>query len=71
MLEIKFIRVDFVRIAKEAFMIAKSVVVSDVNASIVNLDLMSTKTKAIIALISNLKTFFIYDFVKMSKSTIR
>jgi len=68
---IKFIRIDFARIAKEAFIIAKSVVVNNVNASIVNLDLISTKAKIVIALISSLKTFFTYNLVKMSKSTTK
>jgi len=67
----KFIRVDFARIAKEAFMIAKSVVISDIDALIINLDLVNTKAKVVIALISSLKTFFIYNLVKMLKSTIR
>ncbi len=71
MLEIKFIKVDFARIAKEAFITTKSVVVNDVNASIINLDSISTKAKAIIALTFSLKAFFTYNFVKMSKSTIR
>ncbi len=71
MLKIKFIRVDFARIAKEAFMIAKSVAISDVDALIINLDLVNTKAKVVIALISSLKTFFIHNLVKMLKSTIR
>jgi len=70
-LKIKFIRVDFARIAKEAFMIAKSVAISDVDALIINLDLVNTKAKVVIALISSLKTFFIHNLVKMLKSTIR
>jgi hypothetical protein len=70
-LEIESIRVDFACIAKEAFITTKNIVISNVNDSIVNLDLVSTKAKAIIALTSSLKTFFTYNFVKMLKSTAR
>jgi hypothetical protein len=67
----KFIRIDFARIAKEAFIIAKSVAINNVDALIVNLDLVNTKAKVVIALTSSLKTFFIHNLVKMLKSTIR
>ncbi len=67
----KFVKVDSTCITKEAFIITKNVIISDVNASIVNLDSINTKTKIVIALTSNLKTFFTYNLVKMSKSTIR
>ncbi len=45
MSKIKFIKVDFIRIAKEIFIITKNVVISDVDALIVNLDLINTKAK--------------------------
>ena len=67
----KFIKIDFARIAKEAFIIAKSVVINDVNALIINLDLISTKAKVVIAFTFSLKTFFTYNFVKMSKLITR
>jgi hypothetical protein len=70
-LKIKFIKIDFVRIAKEAFITPKMVIISDADASIINLNLISTKAKVIIALTFSLKTFFIHDFMKMSKLTIR
>jgi len=70
-LKIKFNRVDFARIAKEAFTIAKNVVVNNEKALIVNLDLVDTKAKAVIALTSSLKTFFTYNLVEISKSTTR
>ncbi len=71
MLKIKFIKIDFACITKEAFMIVKSVVISNINTSIINLDLVNTKAKTIIVLIFNLKTFFIYNFVKILKLTTR
>jgi len=67
----RFIRIDFACIAKEVFIITKSIVISNINASIVNLNLVSTKAKVIIALVFSLKTFFIYNFVKMSKLTTK
>jgi len=71
MSKIKFNKIDFARIAKEAFIVVKNVVVSDVEASIVDLDLVNTKAKVVIVLISSLKTLFIYNFVEMLKLTIR
>jgi len=70
-LKIKFIRIDFARIAKEVFIITKSIVISNVDISIIDLDLVNIKAKVAIVLTSSLKTFFIYNFVKISKPTTR
>lgn len=69
--KIKFIKIDSIRIAKIVFIIEECAIVNDIDIFIEEINSKSTKTNAIIAFISNLNTFFIYNLINMSKSTTR